>query len=537
MVTAPGAARPGEPGWQHQAAGAAQPPSAAAARPATGPGQASTPTVTWAGPAAPGVHGHATGAPGSAQAAYPQAAYPQAAYPQAAQAQPYTQTQAQARGAAAAAPYAAQAAAASVAATSGPPAQAGAAVSARASVAAQTTAAAESAAAVARPRPLRSGMGTFHVAQLLGWQAAGAAGLAAYQHSVMATAAVSAGAALTLAPTLIRLHGRWAYQWLPLWLRYRFRSHRLPTSGGNQALNLLSFVESSAALDTLDIDDQSVALIGHRGGLSAVFELEPADGSLVVGRPQPIPSPAELLPAVDDESPSITVQLLIHVAPAPRVTLGPGVVDRSYRELTNGDVPAHRRVWVVLQAARTPDFYSDADLRPALASAIRRTRRRLQRDRITARLLNRDELLAAVGYLAELPPQADKGNVYGAASNRILAREGWQTWWTEQVPQSSHRLVQWPRMPWQIDSLLRQLPTLASVVSVAVTRDPNRTSPGDDVAVEVGLRIIARDAKTLAAGNQALAEAVRRDGGRTERLDGEQVRGLAATLPFGGFLR
>ncbi|MBB4957029.1 type VII secretion protein EccE [Micromonospora polyrhachis] len=530
-MTAPGAARPGEPGWQHQTAGATQPPSAAAARPAAGPGQAPPPTVTWAGSAVSGSPGHATVPAGPAQAAYPYAA----------PAQPYTQTQAhtqtQTRGAAAASHPAQAAAATNVAATSGPPAQAGAAVSARASVAAQTTATESAAAAVARPRPLRSGIGTFHVAQLLGWQVAGAAGLAAYQHSVAATAAVSAGAALTLAPTLIRLRGRWAYQWLPLWLRYRLRPHRLPASGGNHALNLLSFVESSAALDTIDIDDQSVALIGHRGGLSAVFELDPADGSLVVGPPQPIPSPAELLPAADDESPSITVQVLIHVAPAPRVSLGPGVVDRSYRELTDGDVPAHRRVWVVLQAARTPDFYSDAELRPALTSAIRRTRRRLRRDQITARLLNRDELLAAVGYLAELPPQADKGNVYGAASGRMLAREGWQTWWTEQMPQTSHRLVQWPRMPWQVDSLLRQLPTLASVVSVAVTRDPNRTSPGDDVAVEVGFRLIARDANTLAAGNQALAEAVRRDGGRTERLDGEQVRGLAATLPLGGFLR
>lgn len=204
-------------------------------------------------------------------------------------------------------------------------------------------------------------------------------------------------------------------------------------------------------------------------------------------------------------------------------------MERAYRELTEGNVPASRQAWVVLQAPRTPDFHADRDLRPALTAAIRRTRRQLRQDRVTARLLNRDEVLAAVANLTHLTGEP-------VAGDRPLAREGWRSWSAQGTPQSCHRLLDWPDRVWDVDPLLRGLPAAAAVVSIAVAREPDRQG-ADDAVVEVAFRLIGADAAALTAADTALHEAIRGHGGRLQRLDGEHARGVAATLPLGGFLR
>lgn len=505
-MTAPGAARPGEPGWQHHPGGVAQPAV----------GQPAIPTQQARGAAAPAPAPTLGGA--AANPAW---------------------SEAQARVAANA--YAAQQAAQAAAAAANRQAPAntqGGTATARARVGEQGASAAPQAAAApatVRPHKIRSGFGAFHVAQLVSWQMAGAAVIAASQQGMVITAIVAGAALLVISPTFIRMRGRWLHQWLTVWLRYRMRRRQLPASGGNRMLGLLTFVEESVVVENLDVDDHPAAVIAHRGGLAAVFELDPADGALLDSTAQELPSPVSLLPATDPKGSPVSVQMLLHLTPAPRAVSGPGV-DRSYLELTNGEVPAHRRSWVVVQAVRTADLYSDKDLRPTLTSAIRRVRRQLREKRVGARLLSHDELLSAVGYLARVSGPVDADNVYGTASDRLVAREGWRQWWVGDTPQSCHRIVRWPRLPWQVDSMLRQLTGVSSVVSIAVTRDPARPE-SEEVAVEVAIRLTAASQTALTAGDRALRESIRRNGGRTQRLDGEQIHGLAATLPLGGFLR
>ncbi|MFV2018497.1 type VII secretion protein EccE [Micromonospora sp. LOL_023] len=390
-----------------------------------------------------------------------------------------------------------------------------------------------------RPRRLRPSTGPFALGQLIFWQLAVTALLAAYQRGPV-TALVAAAVLVPLvAPSVIRVRGRWLYQWLAVWLRYRLRSRRLPVGGGNRAADLLRFVEESASVGTVEVGGRSTGTISHRGGLCGVLELDPADGSMFVGSALSLPSPAALLPAADPATPPMAVQLLVQVAAAPRASGGRGLVERSYRELTGGEVPAHRRAWLVVQALRTPDQYTDTALTPVLVSAMRRVQRQLKQERTPARLLGRDELLAAVGYLAQLPSQPDGGNVYGTASDRVAAQETWQAWWSGDVPQVCRRLLRWPELPWQLDDVLKQLPMVSSVVSVAVTREvahPTQAGPLE-VTVSAAVRLTAADVAALASGDEALTEAVRERGGRTERIDGEHSRGLAATLPLGGFLR
>lgn len=507
-MTAPGAAQPGgQPGWQ-------QPQPTEEAAP-----QAQPPALGYAGAPAPARAYASAPAPSRGYASAPAPARSYTAY----------------GAAAAAAPVAA---AAQVAA----PARAGHGVQAEArepaSAAQPSTSAtpARAASAPAEPRRSRSGSGAFHVAQFLSWQIAGAAVLAAYRAG-LAAAVVVAGLALPLlVPTLIRWRGRWLYRWLGLWLRFRTRRHQVPATGTSQALDLLTFAEESVALDSVEIDGRDIALLAHRGGLCAVFELGPDDDALLVGEPVALPSPAALLPAADAQTPPVTAQLLVSITSAPLV-FGLGAVDRSYRELAGGEVPAHRQAWLVLQGVRTPDAFADGELRPALVSAVRRARRQLRQERVAARLLDRDELLTAVAHLARLSAPVTAGNVYGTAPQKKIGRETWRAWWTEDTPQSCHRLVRLPAQPWQIDTLLRHLPTVGGVLSLAVARDRSRATAGDDLAIEVAFRLAATDLTTLGYSDQALDAAVRSGGGRTERLDGEQIAGLAATLPLGGFLQ
>lgn len=395
------------------------------------------------------------------------------------------------------------------------------------------------------PRAVRSGLGPLSIGQLVAWQVAGAATLLAYKIGDLIVAGVTAAVALILvSPTLIRYRGRWLYRWFGVWNRFRGRSHRAPATGEGAALDLLTFAEPTVSLRTEELDDREIALLAHRGGVCAVLELGPDDTALLSGEPVRLPSPVTLLPVADAHASPITAQLLVSITPAPVV--GPGVVERSYRELTGGEVPAQRRSWLVMQAVRSADAYTDAELRPVLLSAVRRARRQMRMEKIQARVLDRDGLISAVNHLGRLsdanrgaaarrnggqavaPPPADPA--------RPTGRETWRSSYVEEVPHTCRRVVTWPVRAWQPEELLLKLPTVGSVLSLAVTHNTITIADTEDVFVEVAFRLVAPDANALAGGDKALDQAVRAAGGRTERFDGEQVIGLAATLPLGGFL-
>ncbi|GIJ10537.1 type VII secretion protein EccE [Micromonospora andamanensis] len=495
-MTHPGAAQPGEPGWQHHPGAAAPPPQQRATQPQQ-QGAAPAPTLGGAGPGHTWATQRGQGRATVGTAYTSQAAAASAAVTAPAARAPQSRVVPQATAAPARQPVA------------------------------EVAAAAAEAVPVVRPHRRQPRVAGIHLAQLVAWQAGAAAVLAASPHGMPLTVAVAAVTVLLLSPTVVRHRGRWLHQWLAVWWSYRGRSRQLIDVGSDSPWQLLSHLERTVELDQVEIDDQPAVLLTHRGGLSAVLEVDPTEGALLMGAPQALPSPVALLPAADPKTPVVTVQVLIQVTPAPRARAA--AVDRAYRELTNGGVPASRQAWVVLHAPRTPDFHADRDLRPALTAAIRRTRRQLRQERATARLLNRDEVLTAVAQLTHLT-----GGVVG--TDRPLAREGWRSMSVQGVPQSCHRLLAWPSRAWELDPLLRGLPAAAGVVSISVARESGR--PGDDDAlVEVAFRLIGADPAALAAADQALDQAIRDHGGRLQRLDGEHAHGVAATLPLGGFLR
>jgi type VII secretion protein EccE len=258
-----------------------------------------------------------------------------------------------------------------------------------------------------------------------------------------------------------------------------------------------------------------------------------------------LPSLAALLPAEITDAPPVALQLLVQVLPAPSPGAGDGPIATSYRELSGLQVPAQRRAWLVLQLRRTPDAYTDAELRPPLATALQHLRRRLRKSQIPHRLLDLDELLATAAQLADIDPAAPAAGVYGTANGRLMANETWRAWSTGASAHATHRLVRWTAADLPIDQLLCSVPATINTLSVAMTADQTRRpAPGTDhgsdpgrVEVEVGIRLSAPDHRLLAAANDVLTQAVRQAGGQSLPLDGDQRAGAAATMMFGGFLR
>jgi type VII secretion protein EccE len=396
-------------------------------------------------------------------------------------------------------------------------------------------------AAQASPAPPRHdrGPGTVggvHIGQILWVQALAAAVAVSYDAGPVIFSIVLGVAVLLAIPAVLRVRRRWLFDWMSTWLRYKTRQRQLLHGPGDPRVRLLEHLEPSTRLDAVEFGGEAAGLLAHAGGISVVMELVPSGSAHQTSALQ-LPSLAALLPGDLADAPPTALQLLVQVLPAPSPVAGDGPIAASYRELSGLSVPAQRRAWLVLQLRRTADAFTDADLRPALATALQHLRRRLRKNNVAHRVLDLDELLAAAAQLADVDPSAPGAGVYGTVQGRAVANETWRAWSTGTSAHASHRLVRWPAADLPIDEILCSVPATINTLSVAVTSEQQRTAGPGEVAVELGIRLSAPDHRHLAAANDALAQAVRRSGGLSMPLDGDQRAGAAATMVFGGFLR
>jgi len=420
-------------------------------------------------------------------------------------------------------------------------------------------------------------VGGIHVTQIVLWQVAVALVLAALGRHLALTVSAGVIALVILLLTAVRVRGRWAYQVIGLRLSYLSRPRALLAgTHADRRSELLAFVQPGAKPDSVEIREYEVGLLDHVAGTAAIIEIA-TESSLVVERPVALPSPATLLPPHDPDAPPVNIQLLVQAVPAPTLTAASVSAASSYYALTNGAVPSQRRAWLVLQLGHSAG-YSTEQIRQAVGNSIRRLVRRLRRDGIPARPLDREEALSTFAGLAHLDTSTIETSaaVSQAATgatidlNAVMARTGadpqtsltplaqehWDVWWSESIVQTCFTVRRWPGLNspagQQLISQLTSVPSLATTVSLAVRRVPppvlesdrkpdrpaNRQSPShpDQVTVELVVRIAAPNPQRLASVSKALVARARSCGARLSRLDGQQIRGVAATLPLGGFL-
>ncbi|MGH3648596.1 MAG: type VII secretion protein EccE [Micromonosporaceae bacterium] len=426
-------------------------------------------------------------------------------------------------------------------------------------------------------------MGGVHATQIVLWQAAIAFVLASLGRHMAVTIAAVVVAGLILIFTAIWYRGRWVYQWIGLRLSYLSRPRALVTGAhADRRSELLGFVQPGATADTVETDEYEIGVLDHIGGAAAIIEIA-TESSLVVERPVSLPSPASLLPPHDPDAPPVSLQLLLQAVPAPTLTAVSVSAASSYYALTNGSVPSQRRAWLVLQLGHSAG-YSSEQMRQGVGNSVRRLVRRLRQEGISARPLDREEALSTLANLAHLNASTIETSAAVAAAatgatidiRAIMARSGvdphgsltplvqehWDVWWSESIAQACFVIKRWPSLDTpagqHLISQLTSVPSLATTVSLASRRvpppamepprpdkrderKPDRNPPkpavhADEVTVELTVRIAAPNVQRLASVSNALAERAKKCGARLERLDGQQARGVAATLPLGGFL-
>jgi type VII secretion protein EccE len=312
-----------------------------------------------------------------------------------------------------------------------------------------------------------------------------------------------------------RVKRQWVYEWVALGSRYVGRQRGLPAGADPAAL--LDLVRPGAVVSSLDVDSAAVGVIEDAYGLTAVLEL--GDPSALLADAAPIaPSPAELLPPASADQPQVRLQLLVSGFPAPALRAGSSSPATSYRQLTEGRVLALQRSFLAIHVRRSGGF-AEAELRRALSSAVRRARRRLERDELPCRPLSADAALRVLGELAHLD-----------GAGRL--REDWSAVDAGGLRQVSFRLHRWPDVTSDLGrSLLSRtltLPVAGTTVSLAAER-----LDAEDVRVELVVRLASPGQQSEAALG-ALQRLLAAAGAQARRLDGTQLAGLTATLPLGG---
>jgi len=370
--------------------------------------------------------------------------------------------------------------------------------------------------------------------QVLCWQVAAAATLAVIGHPAPVEIAVAAVAAAVVVATAVRVRGRWVYEWALRAVRFGLRRRHRPAavSPDDPADKLLGLVAQHTVVEAVDLDGVPVALIHHPSGVTAVLEPHTPGGPHEVGLTMSslhLSSPAQLLPLPDPDAPAFVAQVITHAArpPVAQIVLGSSPAGRR--------ATPRQRTWIALQSVRSPEAYLDEDLTKALLNAVRRLIRRLARDELPTRALDRDEALALLVGLAHLDEPLD-----GAQPTRVS--ETWRAWETGPTTQACFRIGGWEEAGEDARQLvlhrLRQVPSLATTVAVAARRGGRRSAADVDVVIRIAetsrvrldnsadLLAFAVDSASGPAGNDPRI--------RLERLDGDHLAAVAASLPLGG---
>jgi ESX secretion system protein EccE len=287
-----------------------------------------------------------------------------------------------------------------------------------------------------------------------------------------------------------RWRGRWVYQWVGIGLRYAARSR-----------NPADLVTPETAITDL-IEDEY--------GIAAVLDLGDPAG-LLGDAPLAVPSPMSLLPPGAPDIPGVQVQLLVCGAPGPALRAAAGIPATSYRQLTEGRIGAYQRILFAVRVLRDDRGWSDEDLRRAVHSTLRRVCRRLDQEGVPHRPVGQPAIRATLAELAGGTP----------------VREAWSGLDAGGLRQVSLRVRQLAGLRAELAGQL--VPRVLGLAATATTVSLAAAPTGLDLLV----RVAAPSGGALTTAVRSLRRLLDAAGLATTRLDGEQLPGLAGTLPLG----
>lgn len=321
---------------------------------------------------------------------------------------------------------------------------------------------------------------------------------------------------------VLRWRGRWLYEWLPL-AAGRLTGRRVGTADGSRILAGLHpgavIEEADDGYGVLVTTDGHTALLalGHPSDLVVEGDLA-ADGwadaiAATVSRADP-----------QAQMPAVAVQLLVHAVPAPLARLADTVAGASYRQLTDGQIPAQRRAWLAVTARRGGPAWTEEWLRVAVLGAAGKAQRELVKAGLHGRPVTADEYRVALAEIMGLT-----GSTGGAL------RSHWAGLGHGEHALYPVRLHRWPTRPVP-GGLLRTLSAIpAGTVTTALALDAPGQRPG---ALRAGVALrLTGPGRQLGEATGALRQRLSGSGGALRRYPGEQLTGLIDTMPLGAPVR
>lgn len=383
--------------------------------------------------------------------------------------------------------------------------------------------------ATLRPTPPREPrrFGRLHVGQIVAAETAIVIVVAALRQPLAVLIPVGALALLILVLALVPVHGVWLYRNISLRIRYLVRSRRREIKR-DQVHDVLNPFARGGVIEMMDIDDEEVAVISQAGGFTAVIEVGFEADVAVHAAAAALPPLSEFLVTHDEDGPVISAQVIIHVVPAPGPRTDLDAAARSYAELSGGALPGARRVWLAIQAMHTFDEYTSSELRAALGNGVRKARRKLAKGHLRSTCLGPEELRAEMLGLMDA-----NWEVKSDSDRLIRTEEAWNHVAYGDSRQLSFRLLGWPNLADErgvrLIELLGGVRSYGTTFSVAVRRT------GDSVEFEGAVRLAVADSAQARAATADLNAAATECGALVEPMDGEQIYGITATAPLGGF--
>ncbi|GIJ47362.1 hypothetical protein Val02_42480 [Virgisporangium aliadipatigenens] len=345
--------------------------------------------------------------------------------------------------------------------------------------------------------------------QVIAVEAAALTVLAAWQLGPATVAFTTPVALAVVLLALVRVRGRWAFEWALLGLRYAGRRRVVALPDGTPS--------------TVELDGQPVAVTDDAGGPSAIIAV--GDPGAMFGDPGPaMPALGSLLPHVDPDLPATRLRLIVGTVSAPPPGAADGPAAAAYRQFTGGRVASYRRLLVAVQVRREVGTGDDV-LRRSLVSAVRRIRRRLERAGLTATLVAPG---AVPGLLAELAHHDPTAPTLERWPELTVGGLRQVTFRLDALDQPDRRdgppAEDHARGAQSLPARLLDLPGCAVTLALAVEHERH----------EAALRIAAAGPEELAAAVSAVRQRLVAAGVGLRRLDGAHPSGLAATLPLGG---
>lgn len=374
------------------------------------------------------------------------------------------------------------------------------------------------------------------VGQIITWQAALAAIVAAATHPAPGSIAAGSVGVVALALTTIRGRGRWLYQ--TIGLRRRFKSRqRPPQPAPNPDPRLAVVQELLPALDVTGVSmrsGQRLGVIYDGSGWVGIVAIR--SDAEVLARPHqagwlPVRELARAL--VVDDIALAGLQVLRHATPAPAGVLpAQAPMAASYHTLNRQRIPGSQHVWIA--ARLDPTLCPEAiEVRGGGVEGVHRAVRRC-----VARVV---ELLDGAGVPASPLDEDSARSVLALAAGALpitappetrRAAESWSAWRGDGTVHVSWWVRSWPGrgVPMQLlQEITAAVPSVSCTISL--TLHPEQTEGARFRSI---VRVSAHTPAAASAAGESLERGCAAAGIGLYRLDGEQALGLVATLPLGG---